>query len=521
MTGLSAKTEAALAEFIGGFYADPEGFVMAVWPWGSRMVDGIKVRIPGMETLPDGSPNPLIDWVGPERWQRRLLRKLGAHIRENIARAELGLQPLVFRAARASGHGVGKSALVAWIIYFLMSTRHDTRGVVTANTQFQLEDKTWPELAKWHNLAINKHWFAWAATSFYFKPYPEDRRKNYMTTAATVSEQKTEAFAGLHNEGRTVFIVFDEASGIPSKIWEVSEGALTDGEGFFFAFGNPTRPDGDFAECFDKHKDMYDTEQVDSREVTHTNKTALEDIIRKYGIDSDEVKVRILGQFPIMSFNGFIPPSIVDMAIERELTHDSGAPLIMAVDVARFGDDESVIGYRQGRDARSRRMKSFKGLTTVKLAEIVMQEANRERPDAIVVESTGPGAGVIDILRSRGYRVVEVHPGSAAVEHDKYANKRAEIWVWMRDWFIEQGCVADDPELYKQLTSILYMLDRHEQRIILEAKRDMKKRGLPSPDRADTLALTFAATVARRDANSSRTVPLNRQTITEYDPMTY
>ncbi len=486
MSKLKPETEAKLAEFIAEFYDDPYEFVMNVFPWGEP-------------TLPDGSFNSLASKTGPEPWQRELLEAVAEHVRENDELDLMGLDPQVWRSAVASGHGVGKSAIVAWIIYWVMSTRRDTRGVVTASTQFQLEDKTWPELAKWHQLALNKHWFEWTATSFYFKPYPEDQRKNYMITAATVSEHKTEAFAGLHNEGQTVIVIFDEASGVLPKIWEVAEGALTDGEGFFFAFGNPTRPDGEFADCFDKHADMYHHWHVDSREVSHTNKNAINDILHKYGIDSNEAKVRVYGQFPTQSFNGFISVDIVNGAAERELTQDLGAGLIMSVDVARFGDDQTVIGYRQGRDHRSIPSKSFKGLNTMRIAEICMEEANRYKPDVIVIESTGPGAGVIDRLRAKGYRVHEVHPGAQSKEPDKYFNKRAELWSKMRDWLWEQGCIPDDPELFKQLTTILYTLDRHEQRTKMEPKADMKKRGLPSPDKADMLALTFAVTVPRRD----------------------
>lgn len=506
----SVETNARLAEFISQFYDDPYGFVMAVFPWGEPFIldaDGNEVR------------NPLAGWGGPEPWQRDLLIAIGEHVKKNVALAEMGLDMEVWRSAISSGHGVGKSAVVSWIIYWLMSTRVDTRGAVTASTQFQLEDKTWPELAKWHNLAINKHWFTWTATGLVFAAYPEERRKNYKTSAATVSEQNTEAFAGLHNEGRTVFVIFDEASGVAPKIWEVAEGALTDGEGFFFAFGNPTRAEGEFADCFDKHEHLYYTRHIDSRDVSHTNKNALADIIRKYGIDSDEVKVRIRGLFPSQSFNGFIPREAVDEAIMREFTVDRDAALIMAVDVARFGNDETVLGYRQGRDARSRPFRVFKGLRTTQISEIVAKEANITRPDAIVIESTGPGAGVIDQLKDKGYRVHEVHPGSAAIEFDRYVNKRAEYWSKMRDAMYDWLSIPDDPELVSQLTGILYTLDRHEQRTRLEAKEDMKKRGLPSPDRADTLALTFAVNIARRDRNLGFASRRSRMSKTEYDPL--
>lgn len=512
MSNLSAVAEAKLAEAIGQYYADPLGFVLAAYPWGDPK-------------LPDGSPNPLANKAGPEPWQRRLLVNLGAHIRENAERADLGLQPLVWRSARASGHGVGKSAIVAWVIQFFMSTRRNTRGVVTANTGNQLETKTWPELAKWHKLLACRHWFTWTATSYYFTLTPEEQRKNYMVSASTVSPENTEAFAGLHNEGNTVFAIFDEASGIAAKIWEVALGAFTDGEGFFLAFGNPTQPTGSFADCFDKHADMYDLEQIDSREVSHTNKEHLNAIIRMYGADSDEAKVRVYGTFPNQAYNGFISVDTVQDAQRRELIPDPGAALIMAVDVARFGDDETVIGYRQGRDARTRPQLFFKGLKTTKITEIVAREADRERPDAIVIESTGPGVGVIDQLRDRGYRVIEVHPGALSSQPDHYVRKRDELWGLGRDWLIEQGCISDDPVLEKQLTSIQYTLDRVEQRIKLEAKEDMKKRtGLGSPDRADTLMLTFAVRLARRDRNldGRRGGPNPRnQAISDYDDASY
>lgn len=504
-TNLSPQKEAELAEFIGSFWDDPYGFVMAAFPWG-------------LPTLPDGAENPLREKTGPEPWQKDLLNDLGKHIRDNKILTDMGLSEIVWKSAIASGHGVGKSAEVAWLILFMMSTRVDCRGVVTASTQFQLEDKTWPELAKWYNLLINKHWFTWSATGLVFAAYPEEKQKNYKITAATVSEQKTEAFAGLHNEGKTVIVLFDEASGVHGKVWEVAEGALMGrGEKFFFAFGNPTRPDGEFADCFDRHSHLYYTRHVDSREVSHTNLNAVRALIAKYGEDSDEIKVRVRGQFPSQSFNGFIGTDVARDAMERELISDSMAGLIMAIDVARFGNDSSVIGFRQGRDARSRPRLKFKGLTITKLAEIAMQQADIHKPDAIVVEATGVGAGLIDIMRDRGYKVIEVHPGAAAIEHNLYVNRRAEYWSLMRDWLHEEGCVPDDPELFRQFTTILYTLDRHEQRIKLEPKEEMKKRGLESPDDADMLALTFAVRVARRDRHLAAGNKRQQNAITHYD----
>lgn len=509
-TGVSVQTEARLAEYIATFYDDPYGFIMAVFPWGE-------------ETLPDGSTNPLKSKKGPEKWQEEELKALGRHIRENMILKSIGCDMRVWRSAYMSGHGVGKSAFVAWIIYFLMSTRVDTRGVVTASTQFQLEDKTWPELSKWHNMAINRHWFRWTATTFSFSGYEEEsKQKNYRTSAATVSEHNTEAFQGLHNEGKTIFVIFDEASGVAPKVWEVAEGALTDGEAFFFACGNPTQPTGEFVDCFEKHNDLYRVRNIDSRDVSHTNKSALADTIKKYGgEDTDEVKVRIRGIPPSISFNGFIKVDGVNDAIERELEVDHSAALVMAIDVARFGNDRTIIGFRQGRNARFPFLE-FRGLSTVQVAAVAEKEILDKKPDYIVIESTGPGAGVIDQLRDRGHRIVEVHPGSAANKFEHYANKRAEYWADMRDALYEWLCINNDKDLFTELTTINYLLDKSGQKIQLEAKEDMKKRGLSSPDKADTLALTFAVKTARRDRNNMRRAGLDRnQSIIEYDPIDY
>lgn len=506
---LSITKEEQLAEFIAGFYSDPYGFVMAAYPWGDP-------------ALPDGSPNPLKDEPGPEEWQKEELLLLGEFIKENAIRRSLGLDMLVWRSAHATGHDVGKSAFVAWLIHFFMSTRQDTRGAVTATTQFQLEDKTWPELAKWHHMLICKHWFKWSATGYTFAAYPEERQKNYKISAATVSEHNTEAFAGLHNSGKTVLIIFDEASGVKGKVWEVVEGALMDGEAFFFALGNPTIPDGEFADCFDKYGHIYRHIHIDSRDVRRTNKTALADTIRKYGIDTDEVKVRILGKFPAQSYAGFISHTAIDEAMKRqEIRADFGAALIMACDVAHYGNNETVIGFRQGWDARSIPMLAFRSLSVPETANRIAKIADAKRPDAIVIESVGGGIGVCDILLDRGYKVFRAYPGARSKEEQHYENLRAQWWADLRDWIYEHGALPDDRELYRQLAQIQYHLSRNTGKILIESKEDMSKRGLQSPDRADMLALTFAVRIARRDRNNEYHAKRNsqRQARIEYDPL--
>ena len=505
-----ADLQREIAGIVAEHYDDPYGFVKAVFPWGQQYYyddEGNQIR------------NPLYERK-IEDWQKEELIALGEHIRENNIRRQLGLELKVYRVAIASGHGVGKSAFVCWLILFLMSTRVDTRGVVTASTQFQLEDKTWPELAKWLALALNRSWFKWSATALTFAAYPEERQKNYRTTAATVSEQKTEAFQGLHNEGKTVFVLFDEASGVFDKIWEVAQGALTDGEAFFFALGNPTLPTGEFADCFDKNGELYRHRHIDSRDVSFSNKSALADTIRLYGEDSDEVRVRIKGQFPAQSYNGFFDMEAVSLAMEKpdgDIHVKWDDALIMAIDVANTGPDETVIGFRRGWDARSIPMTCLKGLKTPQIVDTAARLADTHQPDAILIENVGPGVGVADYLEKRNYRVIRIWPGAPAGD-TAFVNVRMENHWAFREWLYQGGAIPNDKELKEQMRTIQYIIQKTTGKTMMEPKDDMKKRNLPSPDRLDMYTITFGARVARRDPNRRYRSGQGNRAETQDDP---
>ena len=179
-----------------------------------------------------GARTVLASDAGPEPWQREVLSAIG----RSLSRVSDAI-----RIAVASGHGVGKSALVAWIIVWALATFRDTRGIVTANTATQLKTKTWPELTKWLRLAACADWFEISATSIASTEPAHER--TWRIDAVPWSLRSTEAFAGLHNQGRRIFVAFDEASAIPDPVWETIEGALTDRdtEILWLATGNPTR----------------------------------------------------------------------------------------------------------------------------------------------------------------------------------------------------------------------------------------------------------------------------------------
>lgn len=465
---------------LASFSSDPLGFAYYAFEWGQ----GELSKHPGLEP-----------------WQEDVLLRLGhgvISIQEAIAEAQ-SVEPI--QLARTSGHGIGKSALVAIIIWWAIATFEDTKGVITANTENQLKTKTWAEVAKWHRRFIGRDLFKFTATSiFSVDPAHE---KTWRIDMVAWSERNTEAFAGLHNEGKRILIVFDEASAIPDIIWEVTEGALTDERTqiIWLCFGNPTRNKGRFRECFEggRFSHRWDFDAIDSRTVRFTNKEQIARWIADYGEDSDFVRIRVRGCFPRVDASSFIPYDLAREAIGREVLPQQSAALVLGVDVGRFGDDPSVIYPRRGRDASSILPIILPGFSTMEVAARVAAEFLRLRATVCMVDSGGVGGGVVDRLVQLRIPVLAVDFGSKASGHDsggvRYANKRAEIWGAVRD-FLSTGSIpemktGEHTTLLDELVGPNYGLNRAEE-ILLESKKDMRSRGVPSPNAADALACTFA-----------------------------
>src|SRR5229473_752641 len=377
---MTGEADRALERKMARYRRDALGFVCFAFPWGK-------------------AGTSLAGETGPESWQREVLQQLG----EGLFSPEEAT-----RIAVASGHGIGKAALVAWIILWAMSTCPDTRGIVTANTEGQLRTKTWPELAKWWRLAVNGHWFTYTASALH-SSLP-GRERTWRVDAITWSENNTEAIAGLHNKGRRAFALFDEASAIPEAIWDTIEGALTDAgtELFWAVFGNPTRSTGRFRECFagGRFAHRWHGRQIDSREVAMTNKAQIAAWVKDHGEDSDFVRVRVRGVFPRTGSLQFIDGQRVDDAVARPLVEDPTAALIMGVDIARQGEDQTVIRFRRGLDARSIPAVKFRIPDLMVTAGRVMELVNSWEPDAVFVDGTGIGWGVVDRLAQLGCSTV-------------------------------------------------------------------------------------------------------------------
>jgi hypothetical protein len=458
---------------------DPLRFVTTAFAWGEGELAG---------------------QPGPDAWQTDVLRALGEH--KTAPERDRAL-----RIAVASGHGVGKTALVAWLILWAMSTRPHMAGVVTANTQRQLETKTWRELAVWHRRAVNRDWFAWSASKFASVHHPD----TWFVAAVPWSKERPEAFAGLH--ANHVLVVFDEASSIPDAIWDVSEGAMTTPGALWFAFGNPTRTGGRFRQCFGRFRHRWNTVRVDARRSRIASQEQIGQWIADYGEDSDFVRVRVTGEFPRQGSAQFIAPALVDAARARRAV-GHGA-LVLGVDVARFGEDQTVLAFRRG-DA-VRRIVRHRGLDTMQVAGRVAEAIVKRRPKAVFIDGVGVGGGVVDRLRQLGFAIADVNAGGRAGDERLYANRRVEMWGRMRDWLAAGGCLPADDALADELTGPEYGFDS-ANRFVLERKEDLRRRGLASPDAADALALTFADPVWPDEAPDDAAIVRRDSGMRDYDP---
>jgi len=461
-----------LIDAVSQFVYDPLGFVYFCYPWGE----------PG--TI-------LENENGPDEWQKKVLIELGQETQKEAGDPEA----LPIQIAVKSGHGPGKTTLIAWIIQWFLSTRHEPEAVVTSNTKNQLETKTWRELAKWHNLMINGYWFEHTSTRFYMK----GRKKTWFANAIPWSKERSDAFQGTHE--RHVLMIFDEASAIEDIIWDVTEGAMTTPGAIHVAFGNPTRNEGRFCQIFDKkgRGKRWITHTVDCRTAKKANQKKIKQWIDDYGIDSDFVRVRVLGIFPRASSMQLIPVDLVDAAIEKAFMWAGLNPgsIVLGVDVARYGDNETVILVRQGMEVLD--IEAYMGKDTMQVADLTIKAMNKWQPDSVFVDVVGIGAGVADRLRQLKHQnIVEVNAGKRATDEEHYCNLRANMWVKMRDWFEASPSIPADEKLKQQLISVQYGYDSRD-RYQIERKEDMISRGVESPDRADALALTFAYPVARAE----------------------
>ncbi len=466
-----------LAADMDRFVHNPLGWVYYAFPWQEE----------GGE---------LEKYPGPDTWQVEVLE----HIGKKLHAQEISVNEVI-RIGLAAGNGPGKSALVSWLILWAMSTYEDTRGVVTANTENQLKTKTWAELSKWHRLCITKPWFNLTATAIYAKDKEHERTWRIDQIPWTI--EKTEAFSGLHNKGKRILLVFDEASAIPDKIWEVAEGALTDKdtEIIWLVSGNPTRNTGRFRQCWGNLRHRWKTWRIDIRKSILVNQAEVKAWIEDLGIDSDWVLVHVLGQFPKASDLQFISTAIVEAAAGRKAGQHQYfyAPKIIGVDSAWTGGDLIVIGMRQGivfKILQIFRKNDDDGL----IAAAVIHHENAEKADAVFIDQ-GYGTGIYSFGKRMHRKWILINFGGKSLIPD-CVNNRAYMWKQSRQWLIDGGCIPDDAQMKDDLIGP-EVKPNLQDKLLLESKESMRKRGLASPSKGDTLALTFAMPVTKKVINAA------------------
>jgi hypothetical protein len=385
-----------------------------------------------------------------------------------------------------------------------MSTRANPPGHRHREHQATARRQDLRELAKWWQLAIHKHWFNWSATKFSFVG-----TTTWFASAVPWSENNATAFAGTHE--KHVLMIFDEASEIAPIIWETAEGAQTtagdeDATTIWLCFGNPTMNTGRFRECWTKFRKRWITFNVDSRLAKKADKVQIKEWIEDYGEDHDFVRVRVKGQFPRVGPTQFISNELVELAQERQIderTIPRSTPRVIGIDIALQGDDESVLVRRLGPKLYPDIWR-WRIADPMQLASHIAGKLREFRPDVVFIDAIGVGSGVYSRLIQLGFdNVVPVYAGAkndVLIEPEVYYNQRIEMWARMREW-LKSADVPDDRQLYEDLIGPQYLFDIN-MKMRLEKKEDMKKRGVPSPDTGDALALTFAHPVpVRADLN--------------------
>ena len=457
--------------------ADPLNFVRFAFPWGE--------------------PGPLALETGPDEVQEEFLTSLGNEVRERNFDGQTPVLPI--RMAESAGHGCGKSAMGAWLAWWILSTWPYSIGTISAGTYAQLEEKTWAAVRSWGRLCRTAHWFDTQARGIFHKQYPE----NWKVTPQTCAAENAQAFAGQHARNSVSWYLFDEAAEIPDPIWSVAEGGLTDGSPMIFAWGQPVRNTGEFYRiCFGEKQARWNHRNVDSRKSRFTNKPLIEQWITDYGIDSDFCRVRVLGLPPSASELQYIDKARIDEARQRKQTALANDPLIAGFDVSGGGKAWNVIRFRRGLDGDPEGMAPIRipgekdpdRSQRLGICAELLRDRRPERHIAALFVDSAFGAAIAVGLKNLGFtNVFEINNGSQSPD-PHFANMRAFQWAKAKEWLLLGG-LRDDDELCSQLALPGYHINS-SGKLVIESKKSLQDRGEKSPDDADAFNLTFARRVA-------------------------
>lgn len=398
------------------------------------------------------------------------------------------------RISVRSGHGVGKSTTVAILCIWYLLTRYPVKIVITAPTSAQLFDALFAEIKRWINVMppTLQQLLNVKADRIELVAAPESA----FISARTSRAESPEALQGIHSEN--VLLVADEASGVPEAVFEAAAGSMSGEHACTILLGNPTRSSGFFFDTHNRLRDQWRAMRVSCVDSPRVSKEYVEEMKQRYGEESNAFRVRVLGEFPLSDDDTVIPIDLVVSAQNRDIEIRPGAPVTWGLDVARFGSDKSALAKRKGSVILP--MKTWAGLDLMQLCGAIVAEYEAtplaERPIEILVDSIGLGAGVVDRLRELRLPARGINVAETPAMKGTYVNLRAELWFKTKA-FLEarDSKLPDDEHLLGDLVAPRYSFASNG-RIKIESKEDMRKRGLPSPDRADAVCLTMAGDAA-------------------------
>jgi phage terminase large subunit len=424
-----------------------------------------------------------------DAWQEDVLR--------DIARGE---RRISIRAC----HGVGKTMVAAVAVVYTVCLRFPQKTVVTAPSKAQLEDALVAEVKKWmtklppalqtlFTIKQNRIELTAAADESFF-------------SARTARAESPEALQGVHSDPGYVLLIADEGSGVPEAIYEAASGSMSGHNCTTLLLSNPVRSSGFFYDTHHKLKDMWRTYHVSYKDSSRVSPDFVRDIARRYGENSNAYRIRVLGEFPLADSDTIIPFELIEAARNRDIVVRRDLREVWGLDVARFGDDSNAL-VRRNKLAVLPDIQVWGGVDLMKTAGRVKRLYDDledwQKPDEILVDVIGLGAGVVDRLRELGLPVRGVNVSETASNEEQYRNLRTELWFSVKSWLqardralpnCDKPCGTDcvHEQLASELAAVRFGYTSGGKQAA-ESKAEMKKRGHKSPNVADALCLTFAS----------------------------
>lgn len=420
----------------------------------------------------------------PQKWQKEALQNIVKHNRLSIR----------------SGHAVGKTTFLSFVILWWLCTHYPCKIACTANSASQLEQILWSEIQKWYKMMPQafQDELEFRSDKITLKNAPDS-----FCVSRTSRRENPEALQGFHSPN--MLFIIDEASGVPDIIFEVAQGAMSTHGAKTIMVGNPNRSTGYFFDSFNKNIESWRTMTVSCLDADTVDPQYVEDMKRQYGEDSNVFRVRVLGLPPETDDNAIIGRALVESAIDREVDPIEVMP-VWGIDVARHGSDRCALCKRKG-NVITEPIKHWGGKDLMETVGIIMAEYEstpfRDRPTELLVDSIGLGAGVVDRLVELNIPARGINVAESSSLSNRYMRLRDELWFKCREWLEQKDCqIPDQEELIAEVTAVQYSI-MSNGKFKVESKDEMKKRGMRSPDIADALMLTFAGNAIRASGSGA------------------